>query len=229
MIEAGEAVRTARSLIGTPYEDMDCIALLREVIRRTPGGDGDYRCEGTNWLWKSYNNVDKYRHLTWRGEGTKNAKAGMLVFKRRGEDVHHVGVATGEGTVVHASSEYAQTVETPLDESWHLLARHRLIMEQAESYGQGTGVVSTQGGRLNVRSGPKGDVIAQVENGTEIQILGEAGSWLRIALDGGREGFVSADYVRRTAYTGARIRVIDEAGNLFIPQGNFTVSVEGRD
>ena len=66
MIEAEDAISTARTLLETPYSKMDCIALIRAVIRRSAGGVKDYRCEGTNWLWRSIDGSGKYRHLIWR-------------------------------------------------------------------------------------------------------------------------------------------------------------------
>ena len=127
MIKANNAIRTARTLIGTPYSKLDCIALIREVIKRTAGGDTAYRCEGTNWLWRSINNSSKYKHLVWRQESIDGARAGMLAFKRDGEDVHHVGLVTGNGTVIHSSSARGLVVETELDDTWHLLGQHKLI------------------------------------------------------------------------------------------------------
>jgi len=127
MIKASSAIRTARLLLNTPYSEMDCIRLIVMIIRRTAGGDTEYRCEGTNWLWRSIDNSSKYRHLTWQQESTTGAKAGMLAFKRDGDDVHHVGIVTEKGTVIHSSSVYGRVVETPLDNSWHLLAQHKLI------------------------------------------------------------------------------------------------------
>ena len=132
MIKASNAIRTARLLLNTPYSEMDCIRLIVMIIRRTAGGDTEYRCEGTNWLWRSIDNSSKYRHLTWRQESTTGARAGMLAFKRDGDDVHHVGIVTEKGTVIHSSSVYGRVVETPLDGSWHLLAQHKLI-EPAEA------------------------------------------------------------------------------------------------
>ena len=125
MIEAKDAIAAARALLGTPYNEMDCIALIRAVIKKSPGGVSDYRCEGTNWLWRSIANSGKYRHLTWRQEGLDGAKAGMLAFKKKGEDVHHVGLVTQSGTVIHASSAAGCVVETALDCTWQLLGRHR--------------------------------------------------------------------------------------------------------
>lgn len=127
MIKADDAIRTARSMIGTPYGEMDCIALIRAVIRRSAGGAADYRCEGTNWLWRSIGNSGKYRHLIWRQEGMEGARGGMLAFKRSGDDVHHVGLVTDKGTVIHSSSAAGRVVETKLDGSWDLLGRHRHI------------------------------------------------------------------------------------------------------
>lgn len=130
-VKYNNAVRTARMLLGTPYSEMDCIRLIVMIIRRTPGGDTAYRCEGTNWLWKSALNAKKYRHLSWRQEGLTGARAGMLAFKRTGEDVHHVGYVTREGTVIHSSSVNGMVMETPLDSSWDLLAVHKdLLMDE---------------------------------------------------------------------------------------------------
>ena len=147
MIGVQDAIGTARTLLGTPYEEMDCIAMIRAVIRRSAGGIKDYRCEGTNWLWRSIGNSGKYRHLIWRQEQTQGARGGMLAFKRRGEDIHHVGLVTQEGTVIHSSSAAGCVVETPLDESWACLGQHRdidvaeeEIEAKAEGEAAGSGV-----------------------------------------------------------------------------------------
>ena len=77
-----------------------------EVIRTAQGGVKNYTTAGTNSLWKSLTMSKKYRDLTWRQTGIDGACAGMLAFKREGGDVHHVGLVTGEGTVIHSSSVY---------------------------------------------------------------------------------------------------------------------------
>lgn len=133
MIAASDAIRAARRLIGTPYDELDCINLIKRVIRTAPGGRRRYTTAGTNALWRSAQMCAKYRDLTWRGEGLASAGAGMLAFKARGEDWHHVGLVTDEGTVIHASSALGEVVETPLTarEGWTHLAVHRDI--EAES------------------------------------------------------------------------------------------------
>lgn len=133
MIETQEAIRQARGLLGTPYGQMDCIGLMIRIIRRAEGGRASYRVAGTNSLWKSYTMSPKYRDLTWRQEGIAGAGAGMLAFKRRGTDVCHVGLVTDSGTVIHSSSAKGKVVETPLDETWALLAIHRDIEAQTKA------------------------------------------------------------------------------------------------
>ena len=53
MIKADDAIRVARSLIGTPYSELDCINLIKRVIRASPGGVPGYTTAGTNTLWRS--------------------------------------------------------------------------------------------------------------------------------------------------------------------------------
>ena len=111
MIKTQDAINAARALIGTPYSELDCINLIKAVIRRSPGGVPWYTTAGTNALWASANASAKYRDLTWRQEGIAGARAGMLAFKRHGGDVHHVGLVTGArlpqqdcGECLHARS-----------------------------------------------------------------------------------------------------------------------------
>ena len=138
MIKWEDAVREARALIGMPYREMDCINLIKKVIRTAPGGVPGYTTAGTNTLWDSAKASPKYRDLTWRQEGLSGARAGMLAFKRYGaDDEGHVGIVTDDETVIHASSKASQTVETALsaEDGWNLLAIHRYI-EPAEEAAQ---------------------------------------------------------------------------------------------
>lgn len=192
-------------MLGMPYSDVDCIGLIRQVIRRSPGGAADYTTAGTNTLWDSYNASAKYRDLTWRQEGISAARAGMLAFKRSGDDVHHVGLVTGDGTVIHSSSARGAVVETEVDSSWHLLAQHRYIevaaatgteerMEQALY----TAIVATQQDPLRVRESPVfGEILGSVPRGRAVEVLswGENG-WAKIRYNE-LEGYASAMYLER--------------------------------
>lgn len=212
MIKAQDAIDTARALIGTPYSEIDCINLIKRVIRTAPGGVPWYTTAGTNALWASYIASDKYRDIIWQQEGIDGARAGMLAFKKRGGDVHHVGLVTGEGTVIHSSSAAGRVVETALDESWQLLAQHRYI-EVAASAAETEGamdvlyqaVVNTMRDPLNVRDSPEagGRKIGELARGSTVDVLAEpVEGWAYVRGDG-VTGYASAAYLARVAYVSA--------------------------
>lgn len=239
MIRAADAIAAARALIGTPYSELDCIGLIKRVIRTAPGGVTSYTTAGTNTLWKSAEASAKYRDLTWRQEGIVGAQAGMLAFKRRGTDVHHVGLVTGAGTVIHSSSVYGKVVETSLDESWHLLAVHRYI--EALPSGASTEYETEEehmtpykmqvvASSLNVRNEPGvgGMRIGRLSEGAVVNVLAEMeNGWKHITYGDGALGYVDGSYLG--AYEEppvpetAKITIIDSANNRFVPVGDFRV------
>lgn len=239
MIRAADAIRTARALIGTPYSELDCIGLIVCVIRTAPGGVGSYRTAGTNTLWKSAEASAKYRDLTWRQEGIAGARAGMLALKRKGEDVHHVGIVTERGTVIHSSSVYGKVVETPLDESWNLLAVHRYIEARQSGASNEDKAEDTQmtpykmqvvASSLNVRNEPGfgGMRIGRLSEGAVVNVLAEMeNGWKYITYGDGALGYVDGSYLG--AYEEPpvpetpKITIIDSANNHFVPVGDFRV------
>ena len=255
MVKTMDAIRTARSLIGTPYRELDCIGLIVRVIRTSPGGVGAYRTAGTNTLWRSAEASAKYRDLTWRQEGIIGAQAGMLAFKRRGTDVHHVGLVTGDGTVVHSSSAAGKVVETKLDASWQLLAVHRYI--EAQELHHPAAPVSPSGGSLedeteetrmeaykmkvvasslNVRDEPdiKGKRIGRLNEGAVVTVQASfSDGWKYITYGDGALGYVDgsylAEYVEPAVPEAPKITIIDSANNHFSPVGDFRVIVGSVD
>lgn len=255
MVKTMDAIRTARSLLGTPYSEIDCIGLIVRVIRTSPGGVGAYRCQGTNWLWRSIDNSAKYRDLTWRKEGIVGAQAGMLAFKRNGRDVHHVGLVTGDGTVIHSSSAAGKVVETKLDDTWKLLAIHRYIEVQElqkvaaptapseGSLGDETEDTSMEAYKmkvvassLNVRDEPdvKGRRIGRLSEGAVVTVQASfSDGWKYVTYGDGALGYVDGSYLG--AYEEPdkpetpRITIIDSAGNHFSPVGDWRVIVGSID
>lgn len=211
MIKANDAIAAGRALLGTPYSELDCINFIKKIIRTAPGGDAKYTTAGTNTLWQSYSASGKYRDLTWRQEGLAGARAGMLAFKRRAEDVHHVGLVTGEGTVLHSSSAKGCVVETALDSGWALLAVHRYIAT-GDALGDAlatdnTGrsetmswkaTVTTQSGPLNMRSmaSTAAARIMQIPRGAVVDVFQEDDGWAYVYY-GGETGWVSTAYLER--------------------------------
>ena len=135
MIDATTAIRAAREMIGTPYSELDCINLIKKIIRTGAGGDRHYTTAGTNDLWNSDSKSAKYRDLTWKQEGISGAKAGLLAFMGVGTgDVNHTGLVTERGTVIHSSKSRGCVVETELTEKngWNGLGVHRMIAVDGE-------------------------------------------------------------------------------------------------
>ena len=209
-IKANNAIRTGRLLIGTPYKELDCINFLKKVIRDSFGGVKDYTTAGTNALWNSYKSSEKYRDLTWRQEGIQNAKAGMLAFKRDGKDVHHVGIVTGVGTVLHSSSAQGGrgVVETPLSssEGWNLLAVHRyitvaegeneMIIAEVPKTVLYRATVNTSKDPLRVREWPKtGTILGGVPKERTVEVLSDAGDGWPMIQYGELVGYASGEYL----------------------------------
>ena len=245
MIEAKEAVRTARGLLGTPYSEMDCINLIKRVIRTSSGGDTSYTTAGTNALWRSYEASGKYKHLTWRQEGTDGALGGMLAFKRSGEDVHHVGLVTGEGTVIHSSSAKGCVVETALDGTWQLLAKHRCIgvAGDAEQIG-GTQMtpykmqvsLADESSTLNVRDEPDkaGSRIGRLSHGAVVTIQAEYDTgWKYITYGDNGVGYVDGSFLapveEKEETSVPAITIVDSDGNRFCPVGDWHVCIGSVD
>lgn len=252
-IKAKDAIAEARKLLGTPYSELDCINLIKAVIRRAPGGDPKYTTAGTNTLWDSYWKSGKYKDLTERATGILGAKAGMLAFKAQGEDYHHVGLVTDAGTVIHSSSTQGGrgVVETPLTsaEGWTHLAVHRLIEvqeeaekpqeEAMESY-RAKVKLSNPDSTLNVRNAPSagGDVINRLTHGQSVEVLtAHENGWLFVRFgDSGKSGYVSGEYIERDdtpqenviRIVGTPV-IIDGEGNEFFPIGGWRVEIRTED
>ena len=255
MVKTMDAIRTARSLLGTPYSELDCIGLIVRVIRTSPGGVGAYRTAGTNTLWDSAEASAKYRDLTWRQEGLAGAQAGMLTFKRSGDNVHHVGLVTGDGTVVHSSSAAGKVVETKLDTSWQLLAVHRYIEAQKlpktsapAAPSRGSLEDETEDTRmeaykmkvaassLNVRDEPGigGTRIGRLSEGAVVTVQAEMeNGWKYVTYGDGALGYVDGsylgEYVEPPVPEAPKITIIDSANNHFSPVGDFRVIVGSVD
>ena len=195
MITTQDAIRTARSMLGTPYSQLDCINFIKKIIREAPGGDPSYTDAHVPALWASYEASGKYKHLVWRQESLIGPVAGMLAFKGkpigRDHQPSHVGLVTGPNTVIHSSSALGQVVETELNNQWTLLGQSRFITvgdtmvpedpegdETMESYQ--AEVVAQFGSTVNLRSGPSlknTTIIKKVPVGTQVTVLSEHGEF----------------------------------------------------
>ena len=245
-IKASDAIRVGRSLIGTPYSKLDCINFVKKVIRTSAGGDKSYTTAGTNTLWDSYESSGKYRDLTWRQSGILGAKAGMLAFKTASlNDVSHVGIVTGEGTVIHSSSTYGGrgVVETPLTASdgWTLLGVHKLIevaenvagrQETAVTAYKAQVVLQDEESTLNVRNEPSksGTRIGRIGHGAVVTVQSEFDNgWKFISYGDGSSGYVDGSFLQAyeepetEVITETAVMLIDSTGRTWSPVGDFKV------
>ena len=200
MIQAEEAIRVARGLIGTAYSELDCINLVKKVIRTAPGGDKRYTTAGTNALWDSDSKCGRYRDLTWKQTGISGAKPGMLAFMGVGTgDVSHTGLVTERGTVIHSSKSWGGVVETELTAKagWNGLGVHQVI-EVAENAGAaptGTAyIVCAQTGlRMRKRPDVRGEYMQMLPDGAVIVALETRAGWIKTTYKG-YTGWVSGEY-----------------------------------
>ena len=200
MIKANEAIRTARGLIGTPYSELDCINLIKKVIRTCAGGDKRYTTAGTNALWDGDSKSGRYRDLTWKQAGISGAKPGMLAFMGVGTgDVSHTGLVTERGTVIHSSKSRGCVVETELTEKrgWNGLGKHRMIevAENADAAPTGTAyVICAQTGlRMRKRPDVRGEYMQMLPDGAVIVALETRAGWIKTTYKG-YTGWVSGEY-----------------------------------
>ena len=207
MIQAEAAIRSARGLIGTAYSELDCINLIKKVIRTSAGGDKHYTTAGTNELWNSFDSVPKYRHLIWRQSGISGAKPGMLAFMGVGTgDVSHTGLVTEQGTVIHSSKSRGGVVETALSEKngWNGLGAHRMIkvneymndedVQIDAKYSIGEYTVSYENGlRLRKRPSLTGAYMLTMPCGAKLTVTEIDGDWGKAAYKG-HQGWCSLAY-----------------------------------
>ena len=207
MIQAEEAIRVARGLIGTAYSELDCINIVKKVIRTAPGGDKRYTTAGTNALWDSDSKRGKYRDLTWKQAGISGAKPGMLAFMGVGTgDVSHTGLVTEQGTVIHSSKSRGGVVETALTEKagWNGLGVHRMIavngyvndedVQIDAKYSIGEYTVSYKNGlRLRKRPSLTGAYMLTMPCGAKLTVTEIDGDWGKATYNG-HQGWCSLAY-----------------------------------
>ena len=136
-MDRSDIVKEAREWIGTKWQHQgavkgvgcDCAGLVRGVYKKLTGRGVDIPLNypATWHLFKEESRM--YDTLSLHaGEEIllENVQAGDIVtfsFRDRFPD-HHVGIATGEGTFVHAYMDVKHVVETRLDKTWQGRLRH---------------------------------------------------------------------------------------------------------
>lgn len=217
MITTKDAIAVGRSLLGTPYSELDCINFIKKIIRTAPGGDPKYTTAGTATLWASINKSGKYQDLVMQQFSLDDPIPGMLAFKGeplgRDGQPHHVGLVTERGTVLHSSSVKGEVIESPLTakDNWSLLAIHKLIAtdiisltEEEEEipvflYSATPNELVNDGSWLNLRAKPSvtSTRLAKIPKGAYVDVLEETNDkWVKVDYNG-TEGYCYRKYLSK--------------------------------
>ena len=114
-------------------------------------------------------------------------------------------IRTADGQEGYTSAEYLIIEEAPAAEA-STEAESEASAEAgtaAEQEAEGTAVISTESGRLRVRSGPGAnyDIVAYLYNGDTVTVLSIDGDWAKIRTENGEEGYVSVSFLNMTEST----------------------------
>ena len=114
-------------------------------------------------------------------------------------------IRTADGQEGYTSAEYLIIEEAPAAEA-ATEAESEASAEAgtaAEQEAEGTAVISTESGRLRVRSGPGAnyDIVAYLYNGDTVTVLSIDGDWAKIRTENGEEGYVSVSFLNITEST----------------------------
>lgn len=147
MTKGKSVVAYAKSQMGKPYDEIDCIRLVVLSIRNGEGASGEsktYRCANTNELWRSLNASGKYRYITRRLELETAKTLGLLVpgallviweagYNQKHDDFEgdcsHIGIYVGDDDceVIHSSATRDCVAASTIKNGWTHVLIHRLI------------------------------------------------------------------------------------------------------
>ena len=114
-------------------------------------------------------------------------------------------IRTADGQEGYTSAEYLIIEEAPAAEAATEAESEASAEAEtaAEQEAEGTAVISTESGRLRVRSGPGAnyDIVAYLYNGDTVTVLSIDGDWAKIRTENGEEGYVSVSFLNMTEST----------------------------
>lgn len=206
-------------------ECYDCAQLIRRALEYA-GVTGVPSGATSQWnkksLWSETGTID-----------TIPSDGAIVLFRESGGAMQHVGWRLSDGTVVDARSSERGVIESKVsDYKWTHWARPLINQTDKKEYVTDMealykAVVTTKSDPLRVRSFAKtGEIIGRVAKGKTVEILTEPeDGWQRIRF-GELEGYASSEYLAAVQSVAAMI-IIDDAGNTFIPDGNWRVMLNG--
>ena len=170
-------------------------------------------CSGVNvYIWKKYGLTIAHGSNSIRkkycGQTQSTPRPGYAAFKvRNGDDYYHIGTVAADNLTVYESKGTQSGFVMSAASSWACFAPYNDVdydateTEHTEEQGGDQviwqGVVETESGRLNVRSGPGTEYprIGSLPKGESVDVFAEQGDWAYIAGDG-LQGYVSKLYLK---------------------------------
>ena len=201
-------------------------AVVVNVIRKCAGGNKFYRTAGCTELWNSYDKSGKYHHITERMTLADAKKKGLkigdlpVIYNEDTGKCEHIAYymgGIGGYECIHSSATKGEVCGTTLKNGFTHVLRHRDITGRDVCDYAGCGLhdvtpdedddgvqldvmaygkVTTNGGHLNLRSGPstKKAVLTEIPFGTTLPIYESVSGWHYVEYNG-EFGYVSADYI----------------------------------
>ena len=132
--------------------------------------------------------------------------------------------------IVSFVGSVVDVIENPTDPwAWASLTGEQIAMSETK-----LAVVTTASGSLNMRktASKSAEVIAKIPQGATVTVLMEADGWWRVQYKNST-GWCAAEFLTKqeNADNQARmsVQIVDSAGNVFEPVGDFTVKVANAD
>ena len=145
----------------------------------------------------------------------------------------------GEGTVIEAKGTAYGVVTSKIGSGWTHWGELKGVdyAEKGEQIAMSEtklAVVTTASGSLNMRktASKSAEVIAKIPRGATVTVLMEADDWWRVQYKNST-GWCAAEFLTKQENADNQawrnIQIVDSAGNVFEPVGDFTVKVASAD
>ena len=213
----------------------DCSGLFAWAFRQL----GGYCYHGSNTMFRRYSSASGSLSAGKQTDG-EPLKPGTAVYKfNASEGYHHVGLYIGKGVVIEAKGTAYGVVKSKIGGGWTHWGELKGVdyaekEEQIAMSETKLAVVTTASGSLNMRktASKSAEVIAKIPQGATVTVLMEADEWWRVQYKNST-GWCAAEFLTKqeNADNQARmsIQIVDSAGNVFEPAGDFTVKVANAD
>ena len=157
------------------------------------------------------NSMYKNGYMSVKGALPRDLPEGALVFKTKGEDVHHVGVYIGSGRVVEAYGTQKGVIESTINSGWthyglikgvdYGSAEESKPQKEEKTLNPGRAIVDVPNdGTVNLRASnsTKSKKIRTIREGEPVDVLSVSGEWAKVRYTRTieEEGYIKTEFLR---------------------------------